>query len=220
MRKLLNLEDAVDYRAPYQISHLTDLFAPGEFDVVVCAGIIYHMLYPMQAFTETRKIIRDGGFLLMETPYDPSSDKPTLTFNGASPLVDEPYTYFVPTISALKGMAHLTGYRVIAERKLKTPKRVTLLLQAVSRETLIEDPSVADMTRQMLKRDLSDFAFRFRDIEALPVTESIVPTPEIAPFRQIDVNREKVDFPYHPSADVEPVGQTRFETPKGNRLKL
>ncbi len=221
-RELLGYsESQIEYRPGLQVGDLSREFSATPFDVIVCAGVIYHMLFPQQAFTETRKVIAEGGYLLMETPYAAGSDEAVLYFNGITQHVNEPSTYFVPTRQALVGMAQLAGFRLVAMRVLKAPTRVTLLLQAVSRAQLAADPETPPFIVQMLKRDLCDNEFRFRDLEAAPRrASSVACTPGLTPWREITAAQERVEFPHHPDSSVPSYGATRFETEQGNTLTL
>jgi 2-polyprenyl-3-methyl-5-hydroxy-6-metoxy-1,4-benzoquinol methylase len=220
-RQLLGLEDKVEYHTGIQLRNLRDVAPAKSIDICVCAGVIYHMLYPMQAFVEVRKALKDGGLLMMETPFLDDREEAVLLFNGVEVTVNEPYTYFVPTRNALKGMAMLAGFRVLAERVLKSPRRITLLCEASSREQVIADPNTYPFITQMLKRDTCDDEFRFRDLEQGPeVRSSLRITKPIEPYRMIDSNTEIVDFPYHPPKDRPTYGVTRFESDDGNTKKL
>jgi 2-polyprenyl-3-methyl-5-hydroxy-6-metoxy-1,4-benzoquinol methylase len=220
-RRLLGLEDKVEYAPGLQIRDLGRHFAGQRFDVIVCAGVIYHMLMPMQAFTETRKLLADGGFLVMETPFEAGSAEALLYFNGTAHKVDEPFTYFVPTRSALTGMAQLAGYQVLAARVLAAPRRITLLLRAASRADLIDDPATPPFIVQMLKRDTCDHEFRFRELEAQPAAPTAARLLDLpAAERTIVAAEEEVRFPYHPARSLPTYGSTRFETASGNTLKL
>jgi 2-polyprenyl-3-methyl-5-hydroxy-6-metoxy-1,4-benzoquinol methylase len=221
-RQLLGYgEGDVEYMPGVQIKDLSQQFGPAQFDVVVCAGVIYHMLFPQQAFTETRKVLREGGYLLMEAPFADGDQQAVLYFNGMTEHVNEPSTYFVPTRPALVGMANLTGFKLVATRILQAPKRVTLLLQAASRRELIDDPQTPPFVVQMLKRDLCDHEFRFKDLESSRRSRSVVAgDPALPLFREIVATEEVVSFPYHPARSVPTYGATRFETEVGNTLKL
>lgn len=221
-RDLLGLTDEVEYQPGHQIGALQALFGDRRFDCIVCAGVIYHMLYPMQAFTELRKLMNEGGVLMMETPFEHNRSDAVLIFNGVDTVVNEPYTYFVPTRSALRGMANLAGFKVIGERVLKAPRRITLILQAVGREVLIGDETTPAMIVQMLKRDTCDDVFRYKMLEAQPAAPAKISFKTSAPAfeREIDANKEAVTFPYHPAVGTPVAGSTRFETERGNLLKL
>jgi 2-polyprenyl-3-methyl-5-hydroxy-6-metoxy-1,4-benzoquinol methylase len=221
-RELLNFtEDDIEYQSGVQVRDLPALFEPKRFDVIVCAGIFYHMLHPMQAFTECRKVLRDGGYLLLETPFADDREDAVLVFNGTEHVVNEPYTYFVPTESALTGMANLAGYKVVSRRILQPTRRITLLLRAASRESLVEDPETPEFVVQMLKRDTCDDSFRFRDIEAIPkLAVNVGNFENIERHRVINPRDEVVTFPFHPPVGKKTAGSTRFETAHGNTRKL
>lgn len=216
-REILGLEKKVDYLPKKQIRDIPESISRKSLDVVVCAGVIYHMFHPMQAFVLPRFALRDGGYLIMETPFDHTSNHAHLTFNGVERAVHEPYTYFVPTRNALIGMANLAGFAVKGVRELSGPRRITLLLKAATREELIEDKSVAEYTKQMLKRDTCDDEFRYKDLEALPHVKASVGQITQLPFDEvIDPTAYRPEFPYHPNVGKESYGVTRFETPEGN----
>ena len=89
-RDLLGYQNDVRYVPKIQVRDLPERFAPKEFDLIICAGIFYHMLHPMQGFTDCRKVLGDEGILVMETPYDASRDDAVLVFNGVEHVVNEP----------------------------------------------------------------------------------------------------------------------------------
>lgn len=210
-------EDDIEYCPGVQIGELEKHFSEKQFDVIVCAGVIYHMLYPQQAFVVNRRLIKDDGLLIMETPYLHGEEEAKLVFNGVERAVNEPYTYFVPTLSALKGMANLSGFKVLSERILKAPRRVTFLLKAVTRHELIEDKETPAFLQQMLKRDTCDNEFRFSRLEAFDAAPAAASLKhELEDTREIVPADEEVTFPYHPPRDRPRYGRTRFEQADGN----
>lgn len=222
-RELLGYgSDDIAYYPERQIQDLDKTFDPKTFDVIVCAGVIYHMLHPMQAFTECRKVLKDGGVLIMETPFEDGRDDAALLFNGTEHTVNEPYTYFVPTRAALTGMANLSGFRVLSTRILKDPRRITLALKSDSRENIAADPGTPPFVAQMLKRDTCDDSFRYADLEETDVPAK--PLGEhrwsVTPERMIVATKEQVNFPHHPPSDRPIAGTTRFENPEGNTKLL
>lgn len=217
-RELVGLP--IEHHPNVQVADLVEKFGRGSFDVIVCAGVIYHMLMPMQAFTEPRKMLRDGGYLILETPYDHTEERAVLRFNGIEKVVAEPLTYFVPSRSALVGMAMLSGFKLIATRALMGPRRITLLLKAVSRAELIKDPATPPFMVQMLKRDTCDNEFRFRQLEQNPTSKARISVGKVEPYREIQAASERVTFPYHPPLDRPAHGSTRFETATGNNKVL
>jgi SAM-dependent methyltransferase len=194
----------IQYKPNVQIKDLPFIYPEKIFDLAVCAGVFYHMLHPVQAFSDVRKSLKENGFLIIETPFDATSDLPTLMFNGSSHFLNEPYSYFIPTEQALVGIAHLTGFEVIATRILKSPSRITLLLKAVSRSTLIESSAVAPFLKQMLKRDLCDSSFQHAQIEStfVPALDIKGSIDDLEERRIIDPEMEIPIFPFHPSRSL------------------
>ncbi len=219
-RNILDYNEEVDYHPGLQIGELETVFNSKGYDVIVCAGVIYHMLYPQQAFIVNKRLLADDGLLIIETPFAHDVEGAHLIFNGVEQYVNEPYTYFVPSLSALKGMANLSGFKVIAERILNAPKRVTLLLKSVSREELIEDSDTPSFIIQMLKRDTCDNVFRFKEYEKIERREANVRiNSPVEESRVIFPKNENPEFPYHPAIDKPGLGTTRFETARGNLIE-
>ena len=222
-RKTLTLEDHnISYLPRVQVRDLPLKFPEKTFDVIVCAGVFYHMLHPVQAFSDCRKVLKDGGYLILETPFDSETEEAVLRFNGTSHFLNEPNSYFIPTESALCGLAALTGFKVCAVRVLDAPRRITLLLQAVTREELTNSSSVAPFIKQMLKRDLCDDSFRHADIEKNPSQACAVDgrLAELPARRLIKADTEHVTFPYHSRTQTPGLGQTAWEEVSGNTRVL
>ncbi len=215
-------ENDINYMPSIQVKDLPLSMEPKSFDVIICAGIFYHMLHPMQAFTDCRKVLGDGGYLILETPFEDGRDEAVLIFNGVEHKVNEPYSYFIPTKLALTGMANLAGFKVVATRVLSSPKRITLLLKTVSRDELCTDQNVKPFIKQMLKRDTCDDSFRHAKIEkiqrkARDVTGAV---NELPGHRIIDPRSERPKFPHHLMSDEKGVGRTAWEEVTGNTKLL
>lgn len=218
-REILGLEEKIEYFPGVQVSALHEHFRPKSFDCIVCAGVIYHMLYPAQAFAEPRKLLKDGGILILETPFIDDEEEPIFMLNSQA-AVNEPRSYFVPTRNALKDLGNMCGFRVLAERVLEGPRRITLLLQAATREELIEDEHTPPFVVQMLKRDLCDDVLRHEELEKLQSVPTSIKITNVEPARTIIANQEEVDFPYHPDRYATAFGETRFEQADGNTKVL
>ena len=217
-REILGYTDNdIRYMPSVQVKDLPVAFELKSFDVIICAGVFYHMLHPMQAFTDCRKVLGDAGHLILETPFEDDREEAVLIFNGVEHKVNEPYSYFIPTKSALTGMASLAGFKVVAMRVLSSPKRLTVLLKAVGRDELYADQNVMPFIKQMLKRDTCDDSFRHIDLEKIQRTARDVTANLFLPeFRVIDPQNWVVDFPYHLSDDGKGLGRTLWEDVTGN----
>lgn len=209
-REVLGLD--IDYHPNTQIKDIKSTFSPGSFDLILCAGVIYHMLHPASAFFECRKIIKDGGLLFMESPYYPDEEKAAIFVNSETEMVPEAYTYSVPTKAAITGLMKLAGFDVLAARTLSAPDRITILGRAVP-------PDQVRNRSTLLKRihevDLCDFEFRLKDHLPPPASSSITFTGQEGE-KKIDVKTYAANFPYHPDPSKRTVGTTLWSTPSGN----
>ena len=172
----------------------------------------------MQAFTDCRKVLGDGGYLIVETAFIDKREEAVLIFNGLEQKYNEPFTYFIPTRSALTGMANLAGFEVVMTRVLSEPKRITILLQAASRDQLCASDNVAQFIKQMLKRDLCDNSFRHVELENLERSARDVcgRIGALPAFREIDPRKEDVSFPFHLRGHDKGFGRTQWEEETGN----
>lgn len=57
--------DSVDYR----IENYLDMAESESFDVVVFAGVLYHLRYPMYGLKKVKNLTRPGGRVLLETAF-------------------------------------------------------------------------------------------------------------------------------------------------------
>ncbi|MGH8512886.1 MAG: class I SAM-dependent methyltransferase, partial [Gammaproteobacteria bacterium] len=122
---------AVDYRPRLQIKDLLATFQPASFDLIACAGVIYHMLNPLSALLVGRQLIKEGGYFLVETAYAPSNDSAAMVFNPVAEIDPEKNTYWLPTRAALEGMMRLACFEVVATRTINRLLRITVLGRAV-----------------------------------------------------------------------------------------
>jgi SAM-dependent methyltransferase len=122
----------VDYRTPVQVLDLPTVLPAGErADLVVMAGVLYHVLDPIAAIAACRETLKADGLLILETMYDFGSAAATMSFNplDASPAaVERANVFWRPSHSALVGMLQLVGFEVVAS--LAVDARVTFLARA------------------------------------------------------------------------------------------
>lgn len=209
-RDVLGLD--VEYHPRTQIKDFEGLFSQGAFDVILCAGVIYHMFNPVSAFLECRKIIKEGGYLIMETPYYANEERACVFVNSETEMVNEVYTYSVPTEAAVRGMMKLAGFEIIASRKIKGPDRITVLGKATA---LAE---IADRTA-LLKRihevDTCDFEFQYKKYLPSPVASDVTYT---GPRDDVTIAYKKYqpNFPLHPPLEKRAVGSTMWTSKTGN----
>ena len=100
---------SVIYHPRTSIESLLERFGRQSFDVVVMAGLMYHLLSPLRCCLIARNLLRKGGTLLLETVCV-HGNEPKLTFNPSARLIDEYTTFFVPTVPAVEGMLEFSCF--------------------------------------------------------------------------------------------------------------
>jgi len=205
----------IDYRPKTQIKDLLELFEQKSFDVIVCAGVIYHMLNPMSAFIVCRKLVKDHGWVIVESAIRPG-EEPVLTLNSETDRpIKEMNTYWFPTPTAMLGMSRLVALRPHATRLLAQggpPFRGTVLAQAVSPS---EIPQRSELLTRIHEVDFCDFEFQLKALVHDQVQSSTA-IGDVEPLRTIEVFAETVRFPYHPVDTSDSVGSTAWAHTEGN----
>jgi 2-polyprenyl-3-methyl-5-hydroxy-6-metoxy-1,4-benzoquinol methylase len=200
------LGESVEYRPNIQ---LKDLNSDENFDLAVCAGVIYHMLNPMSAFTILRGCVREGGFIIMESAYA-RGRRAELVLNSEAELVPEMSTYWLPTQSCMLGMMRLAGFNPVAVRTIHRPNRTAVLAQAVGPEE-IEDRT--DLNRRMHEVGFKDLSYSLSQSGE----RSSLGFDGSRSNEVLSVKRYVPSFPYHAHQPSNPAGKTRWTTAKGNK---
>ena len=209
-REVLGLD--VEYFPRTQIKDFGDRFPKGSFDVILCAGVIYHMFNPVSAFLECRKIVKEGGYLLMETPYYAGEERACIFVNSETEMVNEVYTYSVPTEAAVCGLMKLAGFDVVAVRKIKGPDRITVLGRAAA---LSEIGDRTPLLKRIHEVDTCDYEFRYDRYLPSPVASRTAYTGPRDSVT-IDYKSYRPVFPLHPPLEKRAVGTTRWTSRTGN----
>jgi SAM-dependent methyltransferase len=65
--------DIIDKYQPTYVGDITkynSCFTDNQFDVILCMEVLEHTLNPFDAIKELRRILKDGGYLLLSTPLN------------------------------------------------------------------------------------------------------------------------------------------------------
>jgi 2-polyprenyl-3-methyl-5-hydroxy-6-metoxy-1,4-benzoquinol methylase len=209
-REALGLD--VEYAPQLQLKDLVQTFGRGSFDLIVCCGVIYHMLNPASAFFECRKLVKEQGLVIFESAYDKYSERAAIFINSEEGRYTEPNTYSIPTRSAILGLMRLACFDILAVRTLSGPPRITVLGRAVAPE-MVRDRT--DQTRRIHEIDLCDFDFQIKRHLPSPQESTISYRGDVAE-RTIDHLTYEPDFPFHPPRHRRSLGNTAWNTPDGN----
>jgi tRNA (mo5U34)-methyltransferase len=82
----------------------------GEFDVVLCLGVLYHMRHPLLALERVAAVT--GGMLILETHVDMTwTRRPAAAFYPGHELGLDPTNWWGPNPEAVVGMLRAVGFR-------------------------------------------------------------------------------------------------------------
>jgi len=201
-RDILGLD--VEYHPRTQFDTLRTKLDGERFDLIVCAGVLYHMLNPFSAIAECRRMLNPGGLLILETAFAPGMAEPGMLLNPARERPDpEPYTYWLPSAAGVEGMMRLAAFDVLDDARLLDPPRLAVVGRAVAPEAVTER---TPLTARMHELGLCDRTLNLDELESGP--------PEAGPTyragergRVLDPATHPVRFPYHIDHPVSPVGR-------------
>ena len=93
------------------------------FDIVQHLGLLYHVRDPLLTLSQSRSVLRTGGYLLIETAAVVDEKASFMVFNGVPPEKPDPVgriyndrtTWWAPTIPCLREMLRATLFEPIEE---------------------------------------------------------------------------------------------------------
>ena len=100
------------------------------FDLVICSGVLYHMINPLGYLALLRGLCRRGGLFLLETAAIQLPEE-TLVFNSAGRLYGATSNYFLPSSAWLDYALRMLGLRPLQAAFLGGQSRHECLRLAV-----------------------------------------------------------------------------------------
>lgn len=116
-QELLNLD--VELVGHTTFDNIIEKLGEHQFDVVVCAGVMYHMLNPFDCILKARRLLKRNGLLIFQTRHHKRVEGAMLDFNPVSRKMDQINVFFVPSKQAVTGMLALGGFQQLAVRTSK-----------------------------------------------------------------------------------------------------
>lgn len=204
------LELEVDYRTEVDFSNILDKLPKHSFDVVVCAGVLYHMLNPFDSILKCRSLLKRDGILVFESAFLPDAEGAYLDFNPMTQSMKEIYTYWMPSEGAMFGMLRFAGFNILATRTVRHPDRIAFIctngdLDQVSDRT--------DIMKRLHETGIQDPTF-----PAPPPESSASSAKFTGELSNTTINWRSYtpDFFPHPNKDVLPLGKTVWLSEGGN----
>jgi SAM-dependent methyltransferase len=192
----------IDYQSPISVEDAPRRFAPASFDLIVCAGVMYHLLSPADVFTRLRPILKRNGLLVMESACLANQKEPVLVLNTETGTYSEPTTYFLPSANAIPGLAKLACFDVVATR-FNLPGRYALLGRAVPPA---EVRNRSEQCRKVHGFGISDPSFSlagFATAEQSSIRYSVQQGHAV-----LDLQTYRPEFPPNPKEIRTPLGKS------------
>ncbi len=123
--------EEIEYQVPLPVMDLPKAVDSEKADLVVMAGVLYHVFDPLAVLVACRQSIKRNGYLLVETMFLFDEPNSRVSFNPADTTaraVDHANTFWRPSKSALLGMLEVAGFEVVGS--CVTDGRITALAQA------------------------------------------------------------------------------------------
>jgi len=163
---------------------------------------MYHLLNPTDVFFRLRPLLKRDGLLLMESAYSTKETNPVLRLNSESEEYPQPTTYFLPSASAITGLAHLACTEVIGSRH-NAPSRFSLLGRAVLPEEIV---GRTETCRRMHHMDFEDPSFNLGMLEG--VSRSSIEFSGDEGHLDIDIQKFSTAFPTQPNSFINILGNS------------
>lgn len=208
-QNLLGLD--TDYHPRVRADRMSDEFPDQRFDLIVCAGVLYHMFNPMGAIAEARRLIRKNGLFVLETAYIREPAEPIMMFNSENAgFFDEAYTYWLPTESAIAGMLKMFGFNILRVVKLASPARIAFLVQAVDYN------DVENRTPIMKRAQELGFGEQAYRLECYPKEVSKIKFNPDFKNATVDIATFESDFPHHVARVSRNAGSSLYNKKQHN----
>lgn len=85
---------------------------PGaRFDLILCAGVVYHLQNPLQALVNLERLLAPDGLLILETHLDLLSlDRPAIALYPSNECAEDPTNYCGPNRAAVETLLRWAGF--------------------------------------------------------------------------------------------------------------
>lgn len=183
----------------------------GSFDLVVCSGLMYHLLSPFHLVYIAKRLLKNNGLFLLQSISVRNDPNSCLHLNSQTNINGDPTTYYIPGVNAIRGMLNLSCFNVITTRTLEDLSTFTAYLS----QAKINPDEVEERAYNIIKihdkvKNNSGYNFGGYSFEKITT-----PTKEISTIHcnsskkietHIDEKKYVSTFPYNPIKLINPVG--------------
>lgn len=149
-REQLDLD--IEYKCPVMLDELPAEIGEDSLDLIVCAGVLYHLLDPLGALVTLRNLLRTDGYLILETQYLHNEDAAVISFSPSDLKRGNIHanTFFRPSYRAICGMIEVAGFKIIST--IAANGRLAICAQAKKPSQLIASTeTIKNIHSQYLK---------------------------------------------------------------------
>jgi hypothetical protein len=137
----------VDYHVPCRAQDLDRHFDGRHVDVLVMAGVLYHLIDPLSSLLACRRLLPRDGLMVLETQFLAGAQAPVARFNPAETgrqASAHTNVYWRMSLPALTAMLQLCSFEVLASVRLKS--RIAVLARAASPDEIaVATPKIGTM---------------------------------------------------------------------------
>jgi SAM-dependent methyltransferase len=129
-----------------------------SFDIVQHLGLLYHLRDPMMTISQARSVMKDDGYLLLETAVVIDDERSCMYFNNNNtfgisehlPIYDDISTWWAPTVPCLIEMVQSSLFEVL-------PKSICVHKQTdhVGRASLVAKAVAPEKANPLLANELA-----------------------------------------------------------------
>ncbi len=108
-----------------------------DFDLILFCGVYYHLKNPLLAMAKLRRIIKEGGMLIVEGPVMDAYQQPVARFFYRTWLAGDPSNWWVPNLACLREWLECSFFDIVDEKKAEGATHLTEDNTRIERYTLI-----------------------------------------------------------------------------------
>ena len=82
------------------------------FDIVIFSGVLYHMFDLLEGLSIVRRLVRNGGIMIIETAAV-ATNTMSMYFNAGGRINEKKTTYFLPSLDMLDYMLRFFGLKAL-----------------------------------------------------------------------------------------------------------
>jgi tRNA (mo5U34)-methyltransferase len=108
------LKSKVVYRSDLSVYDVGEL-GVNDFDIVVFCGVFYHLKDPLLALARLRRVMKEGGTILIEGEVHPDETRALAKFYYRDWLANDPSNWWVPSRRCLREWVECSYFEIVNE---------------------------------------------------------------------------------------------------------